>query len=137
VEERLKKQIAQLEQAVENYQESLNIDLDTYPEIVKDSIKNGQIQKFEFCIELYWKTLKRYLQDIHGIDSNSPKQVIKKGCEAELYEYAQYETLIRMIEWRNELSHIYNEKKFYEIYRRLLGYKDVWPDLISAFQKRV
>ncbi len=135
MEERLKRQIAQLEKAVEGYQASLDIHLEQYDEIVQDSIKNGQIQKFEYCIEFYWKTLKRFLWDMHAIDAKSPKLVIKKCCELELFTYGQYETLMLMIELRNELSHIYHEKRFDEIYQSLLMVKGVWSDLVKVFQK--
>ncbi len=45
-----------------SFQQSLTIDLTRYSEFEADVIKNGQIQKFEYTIELLWKTLKKYFE---------------------------------------------------------------------------
>lgn len=71
MEERLEKQIHQLHDAVKNFRASLDLDLDRYDEVAVDSIKSGQVQKFEFCIEVYWKTLRRFILEQHGEDARS------------------------------------------------------------------
>lgn len=40
-------------------------------------IIDGTIQRFEFVLELYWKTLKRLLAN-EGIEANTPKETLKK-----------------------------------------------------------
>jgi nucleotidyltransferase substrate binding protein (TIGR01987 family) len=37
--------------------------------------RDGAIQRFEYCYDLAWKTLKQYLQRQGLIDLNSPKSV--------------------------------------------------------------
>ena len=78
MEKRLKYKIDQLESAILNFEESLNIDLTDFSPIVVDSVKSGRVQKFEFCVELLWKTLKVHLYEINGVDCKSPKQTIKE-----------------------------------------------------------
>ncbi|MCK5155348.1 MAG: nucleotidyltransferase substrate binding protein [Spirochaetales bacterium] len=79
MDKRLEKQIKELQNAIKNFTDSLSINCNQYDSIAQDAIKSGQVQKFEFCVELYWKTLKRYIQDTHGFDLKSPKATIKKG----------------------------------------------------------
>ena len=45
--------------------------------ILIDAIENGMVQKFEYTIELCWKSMKHFLLEKEGIESKSPKQVIK------------------------------------------------------------
>ncbi len=66
----------------------------------------GLVQAFEFTFELGWKTLKDYLQE-KGIHSNFPRDVIKDAFQMGVI--VDGTTWIKMLETRNELSHIYNE----------------------------
>ncbi len=87
-----------------------------------DGIKNGQAQKFELCTELEWKIVKRFLYEHDGIDSRSPKQAIKDFYLAGYIEEKDYFLLNDMINDRNKLSHIYNEKEFNKIVDRFPQY---------------
>jgi len=131
VEKRLEKQIKELQNAIKNFIDSLSINFHQYDIIAQDAIKSGQVQKFEFCVELYWKTLKRYIQDIHGFDLKSPKAAIKKGLDLDFYDYKTYETAIEMINWRNELSHVYKQENFEKIRVLILNNRSVWNILLT------
>ena len=64
--------------AIAGLEGSLKINLAEYSKEVSEVIKNGRIQKFEYCSELTWKLIKNYLYSFHSIDVNSPKQSIKE-----------------------------------------------------------
>ena len=71
--------------------------------------RDGLIQRFEFTVELAWKSLKEYLEDqgaILGIAS--PRGVLKEAYAAGVITDA--ETWNRIIEARNITSHVYDEK---------------------------
>jgi len=51
---------ADLGKAISALNTSLEINLQLYDSNVIDTLKNGQIQKFEYNMELLWKTLKAY-----------------------------------------------------------------------------
>ncbi len=51
-----------LSAAITSFEKSLNIDLVNYDEFETDVLKNEQLQKFEYTIELLWKTLKKYFE---------------------------------------------------------------------------
>lgn len=64
--------------AVDGFHDLLQVDLNKIREpILKDGVRNGQIQKFEYCTELTWKILKKFLYEFDGIDAKSPKDACK------------------------------------------------------------
>ena len=132
MEGRLKYKLEQLTEAVKNFENSLSLKLRDYSEIAADSIKSGQVQKFEFCTELLWKTLKIYLLEINGIDVKSPKMVIKGYFSLGLCSYEEYETIMAMLDDRNMLSHIYKKEQFEKIYDRVIHTLSIFKSIIGV-----
>ena len=108
-----------LNEAVKSFKNSLEIDLSFKDDIEADAIKNGQAMKFSYSIELLWKVIKAFLIEVHGIECNSPKSCIKFLFQNSKLSENDYQGLIGMINQRNELSHIYNEKAFEKIHKSL------------------
>jgi nucleotidyltransferase substrate binding protein (TIGR01987 family) len=116
--------IANLRQALDRLQEAL--DEPTANSLVID----GTIQRFEFVIELYWKTLKRLLS-LNGIEAGTPREAISEAFRA---GWIDNETAwLEMLRDRNETSHIYNETMARRIYARIRNNNGVlqatWPML--------
>jgi len=132
MEGRLKYKLVQLSEAVSNFEDSLSLELSEYSEIAADSIRSGQVQKFEFCIELLWKTLKVYLFEINGIDAKSPKIVVKEYFNLGLCSYNEYETIMEMLDDRNILSHIYKKEQFESIYNRIIHTFSLFKSVIDV-----
>lgn len=78
----------------------------------KRSIRDSLIQRFEFCTDLFWKYLKKYLDVKVGIsaDINGPTPVIRAACRAKLITEIDSELFLDMIKSRNLTSHIYREE---------------------------
>ncbi len=114
--------------------EALKLDLSKFNEIELDLVKNGQIQKLEYSIELCWKLIKTFLIEQHGIETVSPKSAIKEFFGVNLLDEEEYELLIQMIDDRNRLSHIYNELFFNEIYSRLVNYLNLMEKVIKKIR---
>jgi len=132
MEGRLKYKLLQLSEAVSNFEDSLSLELSEYSEIAADSIRSGQVQKFEFCIELLWKTLKVYLFEINGIDAKSPKMVVKEYFNLGLCSYKEYETIMEMLDDRNILNHIYKKEQFESIYNRIIHTLSLFKSVIDV-----
>ncbi|QBH13741.1 nucleotidyltransferase substrate binding protein [Desulfobacter hydrogenophilus] len=49
-------------------------------------VMDATIQRFEFTYELMWKTLKIFLEDIHGIRAVSPRLVFKEAYALSIIE---------------------------------------------------
>lgn len=97
--------------AIADFETSLNADFTQYNSQEIDWIKNAQIQKFEFCIELLWKTAKLYLETIEE-KMYTPKLVAKSLFLTELIDEELYLDLMNCIEDRNRLSHVYKFEMF-------------------------
>lgn len=72
--------------------------------------ENGLIQRFEFTIEIAWKTLRDFLiaQGYHT--GTSPKEVFRFAAKEEIIPSA--EPFFNCLEIRNQLSHDYSQSKF-------------------------
>lgn len=79
-------------------------------------IVDATIQRFEFVLELMWKTIKRCLES-EGIKPTSPKDTLKKAFAI---DWLQDEvTWLDMLNDRNITSHVYHEEEAKEIYYKI------------------
>jgi len=98
-----------LRRALDGLTMALAIDTAGYPEFVRDVIDNGRIQKFEYCVELFWKHLRSSLL-AEGLDvPNSPKAAIKAGLDRGVVLEGEYQAALDMIADRNTCSHVYRQ----------------------------
>lgn len=75
--------------------------------------KEGVVQRFEYTLELAWKTVKDYLEGSGVVfTSVTPRHVIKDAFAAKIL--ADGQTWIAMIDHRNLLSHTYDPVNFEE-----------------------
>jgi nucleotidyltransferase substrate binding protein (TIGR01987 family) len=118
--------------AIDSFEKAMSVDLSGLGDIEKDTMQNGQVQKFEISLEQFWKTMKKFLHDIHGIEAVSPKTTIKQLYLTKYTDEHDYETLLGMINDRNRLSHVYNENQFNEIYSRLSEYLSLMKKIVAA-----
>jgi nucleotidyltransferase substrate binding protein (TIGR01987 family) len=123
MEKRLGYLIEQLHAAAQDFETSLEIDKEGLDPVVIDAVKNGQAQKFEFTIELFWKTVRAFLLDLHGFDFASPKSVVKKYFELGYCSYEDCEKLLRALDIRNSLTHIYEKEAFETLHREIITYR--------------
>jgi len=113
---------ADLGKAISSFKNALNIKMLFDNDVVNDLFVNGQIQKFEYNIELLWKTLKAYFNEGRGITMVYPKEIIKQFFQEELISEEVYILLIDALNSRNLLSHVYNEEIYKEIEPKLKDY---------------
>lgn len=130
------KKLISLEQALNSFEKAMAIDASNFGDIEQDTIKSGQVQKFEVCVELFWKMIKKFLYDIHGLESVSPKMAMKQLYRIQYVNEINYETLIEMINDRNRLSHVYNEEQFNEIYSRITEYLTLMRMIVNKVTGR-
>jgi len=114
---RYKKSAGNYENAVKQLAKALK-------EPESEFIRDASIQRFEFTYELLWKTLKAFLEEIHGVRAVSPRQVFKEAFALDLIE--NEEIFLDMIEARNQLSHTYNEEQAKLIYKQLAKFLDAF-----------
>jgi len=102
-----------------------------------DGIESGKAQKFEICIELCWKTIKLFLKSFEGIDAKTPKQSVKEYYLAKYLSENDYMLLLKAIDDRNALSHVYREEVFREIVGRFPEYLVVLENVMLLIEKKL
>jgi len=97
--------------------------------------KEGTVQRFEFTLELAWKTLIDYLE-YSGVvlAQTTPKQVVREAFAANVITDGQL--WVDMLDCRNRMSHTYDESEFdkavHEMAKRFLaGFEDLYDFLSS------
>lgn len=99
--------------AVDRLEEAIS----EYKNNPSDIIRDGIIQRFEFCTELAWKTTREYLLEEGAEFRNTPKAVMREAYAASLISDAQiWSDLLRD---RNLTSHTYNEETARNIFARI------------------
>ena len=96
--------------------------------------KEGTIQRFEFTVELAWKTLRDYLVN-QGVvlDQITPTTVIKQAFAAKIIRDGQL--WIDMLRWRNQMSHTYDETRVDKVLQLMAERFAPALEELSAFLK--
>ena len=118
-------QLNQLIQATNRLEEVLK-------EPVSSIIKDSAIQRFEFCMDLTWKTLKTFLETNHGIIVKSPKETFKESYKVKMISFDN--TWIEFVDLRNNTVHTYNEKLADLTFIQLPKYLELIKTLIITLQ---
>ena len=116
-----------LENTLTRLNESLQFDL-SQPLVV-----DACIQRFEFCIELTWKTLKKSLA-IEGIEANTPRECIQQAYS--IHWINDESAWLSMLKDRNLTSRTYKEDLALEIYHRLPLHYRAMADLYQLLSRR-
>jgi nucleotidyltransferase substrate binding protein (TIGR01987 family) len=101
-------------QRFENYDRALALLQEALahgPTALNQLEKEGVVQRFEYTLELAWKTIKDFLEESGLVlTAVTPRQVIKDAFAARVVDDGQ--TWIDMIDHRNLLSHTYDPANF-------------------------
>lgn len=95
--------VQELSKAIKKLEEALKQEKN---EFIRDSV----IQRFEFCIELSWKTSKKVM----GTMTTAPKQVVREMAQNALIQ--DVELWLKAIDQRNLSVHTYNEELAEKVY---------------------
>jgi nucleotidyltransferase substrate binding protein (TIGR01987 family) len=109
--------MTKLESLKEDFQKIL-IKLEEVLNLEKTDInRDSAIQRFEIAVDLAWKTLKSYLEESKGIICKSPKGCLREAFSQGIIDYDDY--WIKIVDFRNQTTHIYNEEFANKIYNEL------------------
>ena len=131
--ERLKNKFKNLTNALNRLKEVLE-NKDTEFTIKRDST----IQRFEFTIELFWKFLKTYMEEM-GVNEEAvkfPRDILVKSYENDLI--TDENVWINMMFDRNKTSHIYDEEEVNKIYYNIEhDYFPIMRDNYESIKKKL
>jgi len=97
--------LTNLESAVGKLEDALKIPKD------RELVVEGTIQRFEYTIELTWKTLKRAL-DYEGIHPKSPRETLREAFKIGWLD--DNDAWMAMLDQRNTTSHVYLHEELAE-----------------------
>lgn len=107
VEDKIKLQIAQLNQAVSTLAEAAALE----PTQIN---KDATIQRFEYCFELAWKLMQSVAR-VKGTEVYNPRDSIRTAAQNNLIDNA--EIWFEFLKSRNTTVHIYNQEVANQVYQ--------------------
>ena len=108
------KAVSRLKQAVEQPKN----------EFIRDSV----IQRFEFTVELAWKTSRRFM----GTNTQAPKDVIREMAQSGYID--DIEVWLRSIDMRNLSSHTYREELAEQVYNFVVSFLPFLESLVEKLK---
>lgn len=99
---KLQKQILLFEKA-NNSLQKVFLEIEEFSELEKDWV----IQRFEYTIEIWWKTLKKVLEYSQLNFTPSPKEIIRESYKIGYIN--SLELWWEFLDIRNQMSHIYSD----------------------------
>ena len=91
--------------------------------------RDGAIQRFEYCFELAWKTLKRVLHHQGLTTANSPREVFRLSAQAGLID--DVEQWFVFLNHRNNTVHTYNARLANDIFAAVPAFDAALKKLID------
>ncbi len=88
-------------------------------------LRDSTIQRFEFTLEIGWKTIKSYLLEVEGVECRSPKSCIREFLAAGHIDADRTLRLLEMVDDRNLATHTYHESVAEEIFSRIGEYLEI------------
>jgi len=100
------------------------------------ALRDSVIQRFEYCTDLFWKTLKVYLEEVEEINLsvNSPAGIIRAAVEARIITEQQGQKCLEMIKNRNLTSHIYHQELADHIADNVPDYYQLMHDIVTSLK---
>ncbi|MGZ3778706.1 MAG: HI0074 family nucleotidyltransferase substrate-binding subunit [Mucilaginibacter sp.] len=118
--------IATFEQALKTFKEAL---LERPSQLERD----GAIQRFEYCFDLAWKSLKHHLEKRGLMDLNSPRSVFSAAyAEGVIADEAIWSIIILK---RNASVHTYNQQLADGLFSELPTYYGTMSVLLEELKK--
>ena len=77
--------------------------------------RDSAIQRFEFTLEIAWKSIKSFLLEQEGIECRSPKGCMREFSVTGYIDADETLRLLQMVDDRNLASHTYHENIAEEI----------------------
>ncbi len=129
--DRLKQRVMTAERALVSLEELASISSPTKIE------RDAAIQRFEYTFEAYWKAAQRYLLVVEGIDSGSPKDVIRQCRAVGILSDKLAVRGLEMVDDRNLTVHTYNESLAQLVLSRIPTHTKALRTWIDAVRLRV
>lgn len=123
-----------MHEIIVSFKESLERLDEVLAEKYSTIVRDASIQRFEFTVELAWKSIQKFLRQ-HGVSCNSPKNCLRESFKFGLIE--DDPLWVKMIEDRNLTVHTYNEETADKIYKSIPSYASLLRGLFEAIESNL
>ncbi len=120
---KFKEDLLEYNKAFKGFEKILELIPENYTEVESDAIKNGWLQKFEYCTELAWKVGKVFLELQTGQIVSNPKGVYRELFLSKFIDQILCDDLFQTLNDRNKMSHIYKEEMFQFVIDNIQNHK--------------
>ncbi|MBC7428068.1 MAG: nucleotidyltransferase substrate binding protein [Bacteriovorax sp.] len=94
--------------------------------------RDGIIQRFEYCLEVSWKSSKKVLE-YHNYKTDTPRNIVRDL--AQIGWINNPEEWIEFLEARNKTSHIYHDLVADEIFKLIPAFLNSSHELLSKLEE--
>lgn len=126
--------MTKFEAQILDFEKALNRLKEALATTKNDLIRDAAIQRFEFTLDLAWKTLKSYLEDYQGVRCVSPKECLREGFQNGVIENDPY--WLELVDLRNETVHTYKEEVADRVYGNLARAVEYFEGLLSKLSQK-
>jgi nucleotidyltransferase substrate binding protein (TIGR01987 family) len=132
----LKKKLADFANALERLEESYTKSIQIQKTNAFSFYRDSTIQRFEFTLEIAWKSIKTFLLEEEGVECRSPKSCIRELFSTAHLNEIQIQTLLEMVDDRNLATHTYHEAIADNIFHSIESYIALFHVLYSELSIR-
>ncbi len=131
----LNKQMEDFKRALTRLRDSYRLAEENRGSRYYEFLRDSAIQRFEFTVEIMWKSMKSYLEEVEGIICRSPKSCIRDFFSVGYIAEDEARSLLLMIDDRNRTVHTYHEDVAEEIFGRLGLYIDLFEKVLRIMEE--
>lgn len=104
--------------------------------MLRQIIRDGMIQRYEFSIELLWKFVRIFLKDTMNlsVEKHGPNPTFTAAREVNFISFDEFDTLSELIFDRNETSHTYFEPTAIAIAERIPAHYQVMKKIFDRIK---
>ncbi len=114
----------------ENFRKSIERLAEAISQPKDDFVRDSVIQRFEFCVELAWKTTKK----IMGTATSAPKDVVREMAQSNYI--ADVDSWLKAVDMRNLSAHTYNEEPAEKVYDFASGFLSSFRELWKMIEHK-
>jgi len=118
----LVKKLSDFQSALERLNEAYTKTIEYREKEEYTFFRDSTIQRFEFTLEIAWKSIKAFLLEYDGLECRSPKACMREFLSAGYIDHVAVGELLSMIDDRNLATHTYHEALADEIFSHIEEY---------------
>ncbi|KYJ85657.1 HI0074 family nucleotidyltransferase substrate-binding subunit [Sulfurovum riftiae] len=128
----LEKKISDFQNALERLNEAFVKTKEHQNEEEYSFFRDSTIQRFEFTLEIAWKSIKTFLLEQDGIECRSPKACMRDFFSTGYIDEVGIGELLAMIDDRNLATHTYHEALADEIFEHISVYLVILQNIYNT-----